>query len=119
MVKETLKDWGFRFCPSSGIVKTYRFGNWICFRPRTRGWEVATLSTSLERVDFSHWTITDPVSETSRSLEYRIVENVQRPRNPECYTPSSDLSRNYFTHTNTQTHARTPRLTLTHAHIKN
>jgi hypothetical protein len=36
---------------------------------------------------------TDPVSETSSSLEYRRMDKVQKPSNPECYPPSSEPSR--------------------------
>jgi hypothetical protein len=37
MVYNTHNYWGFKLCPSSGILETRkRFGNWICFRPQVR-----------------------------------------------------------------------------------
>jgi hypothetical protein len=41
-------------------------------------------------------TETDPVSETSCSLEYRTMDKVQNPGNPKCYTPSSGPFRIYL-----------------------
>jgi hypothetical protein len=38
---------------------------------------------------------TDPVSETSCSLEYLMMEKVQKPSNSVCYTPSSEPFRIY------------------------
>jgi hypothetical protein len=38
----------------------------------------------------------DPVSEMLCSLEYRAMDEVQKPSNPECYTPSSEPFRIYF-----------------------
>jgi hypothetical protein len=33
---------------------------------------------------------TDPGSETLCSVEYRTTDEVLKPSNPECYTPSSE-----------------------------
>jgi hypothetical protein len=35
----------------------------------------------------------DSASETLCSLEYRTMNKVQKPSNPECYTPSSETFR--------------------------
>jgi hypothetical protein len=42
MVYITWNYWVFGPGPSSGILKTQRFGNWICFRPQV-GWGDALL----------------------------------------------------------------------------
>jgi hypothetical protein len=38
MVYNTQRYWVFGLCPSSGfkLLKSQRFGNWICFRPQVR-----------------------------------------------------------------------------------
>jgi hypothetical protein len=41
-------------------------------------------------------TETDPVSETLFYLERRTMDKVQKPNNPECYTPSSEPFRIYL-----------------------
>jgi hypothetical protein len=81
-----------RYCKEH--LRTQRFGNRICFRPQVRGWETPTLLGPLERANLNHSPHlrkeTDPVSETLCSLEYRTVDKVQKPSNPECHTPSSE-----------------------------
>jgi hypothetical protein len=47
--------WIFGLCPSSFILKTQRFGNWICFRPQVRG-EISTPLGPLETAHHNHWT---------------------------------------------------------------
>jgi hypothetical protein len=39
---------------------------------------------------------TDPFSKMICSLEYQMMENVQEPSNPKCYTPSSVPFRIYL-----------------------
>jgi hypothetical protein len=47
-------------------------------------------------ISFTNWrTETDPVSETSCSLEYQTMEKVQKPSNSVYYTPSSEPFRIY------------------------
>jgi hypothetical protein len=41
-------------------------------------------------------TETDLVSETACLLEYRTMGKVQKPSDPECYTPSSEPFRIYY-----------------------
>jgi hypothetical protein len=42
--------------PPAGIIRTQRFGNWICFCPQVTGWEAPTLLGPLERANLHHWT---------------------------------------------------------------
>jgi hypothetical protein len=95
------------------FYRTRRFGNGICFRPQVKvGQKTPTQLGPLERANLNHWwlraqmsrcllphlhlrTDTDPVSETSCSLEYRTMEKVQKPSNSVRYTPSSEPFRIY------------------------
>jgi hypothetical protein len=60
--------------------KTRRFGNWICFRPQVKvGEKTPTQLGPLERANLNHLrTETDPVSETSCFLEYRMMKKARK-----------------------------------------
>jgi hypothetical protein len=62
------------------------------FPSSSEGWETLTLSGPLEIANLNHWTFyafpllrteTGPVSEALCSLEYRTVDKVQIPSDPE------------------------------------
>jgi hypothetical protein len=57
MVNNTQGYSVFGLCPSSGILKTRRFGNWICLRPRIWGWETRNLLDPLERANLNLWAV--------------------------------------------------------------
>jgi hypothetical protein len=38
------------------ILRTQRFGNWVCFHPEVKGWETYILLGPLERANLNHWT---------------------------------------------------------------
>jgi hypothetical protein len=60
-------------------------------------WMKLALSIEPNRVGVSHpftWEWKQPVSEMS-PLKYRTMDNVQKPSNPECYTPSTEPYRIY------------------------
>jgi hypothetical protein len=87
--------WVFGLFPLSGIQRTRRFGNWICFRPQVKvGEKTPTLLGPWERADLNHW--------TSCSLEYQTMEKVLKYSNSVCYTPSSEQFR---MHVNLSCHA--------------
>jgi hypothetical protein len=101
----TQNYWAFGLCSSSGTLKTReRFGSWICFRPQVRGrhllWWVPynelTSITALckwpNRVGVSPHLRpqTNAVSETSRSLVFRIPDSGQVKKTQQfCPVPIS------------------------------
>jgi hypothetical protein len=99
------------------IKGTQRVGNWICFRPQVKGWEIHTLlgpsirkwlrvalSNGPNRVGISHpftWgrkQIQFPTRcvPSVLFLEHRTMDKVQKPGNSECYTASSEPFRIYM-----------------------
>jgi hypothetical protein len=60
--------------------ETQRLGNWICFRPQVRGGETPTLLGPSDRANLNHWT----------------MDQVQKPSNSWCCTPSSESFRFYL-----------------------
>jgi hypothetical protein len=96
------------------FYRTRRFGNWICFRPQVKvGEKTSTQLGPLERANLKFFlmgqlsrcllphlhlrTKKNPVSETSCSLEYQMMEKVPKPSNSVCYTPSSEPFSIYIT----------------------
>jgi hypothetical protein len=104
------------------FYRTRRFGNWICFRPQVKvGEKTFTQLGHLERANLN-LTETDPVSETSCSLEYQTMEKSKKPSNSVYYTPSSEPFRinNFIDFQNTfdtRTHIHCSYRISTYSHV--
>jgi hypothetical protein len=104
--------WVFGLFPSSVILETMKYDvseTGPIYR-QLRG-NTPTHFRALERANLNHWTQqsrylpthlrmeTDPVSETSCSLVFRIADDGKSPKkssNSECYKPSSEHFRMYL-----------------------
>jgi hypothetical protein len=56
-----------------------------------RAWEIPTVLGQLERANLNHWTS----YETLCSLEYLMIDRVQKLSNSKCYSPSLEHFRIY------------------------
>jgi hypothetical protein len=89
MVYNTRDCWVFGPSPSSGILKNTTFRKLDLFLSSGDGWETPTQLGSLERTNLNHWsrclpyphlrTGMHPASETLCSLEYQMMDGVQKP----------------------------------------
>jgi hypothetical protein len=64
------------------LQRTRRFGNWICFRPQVSGVE-DIYSVESVRADPNHGATVSEKLSSSCSIEYRMMDRVQKPSNPE------------------------------------
>jgi hypothetical protein len=78
---------GFGLFSSSGILGIRRFGNWICFRLQVR--KKDTQLGPLKRANLN------PKRRVFYYLEFRTIEEVQKPSNSVCHPPSSEPFRIY------------------------
>jgi hypothetical protein len=82
MVYNTQSYWVFGLCPSSNILNTrkYEVSETVSVLVLRRRGQTPTLPGPLERLPLHLRTQTDPVSETSCFLDFRIPDDGESPQ---------------------------------------